>query len=1089
MLQRLQTRCRFRGRQACRFLAVLAWSTWMTCSSASAAGPTASELFGETGVTGGLIVHLGCDDGSLCADLARKPGVLVHGLDADAADVARAQKQLRDKGVYGKASVEQFNGDRLPYADNLVNLIIVDDASRVATNEIMRVLAPKGVAYVNRGGSWTKTVKPWPDEIDDWTHYLHDASGNAVADDSRVGPPNRMQWVCKPMYARSHEIDATIDAMVSAQGRVVYIFDEGLPGITDERLPETWSLVCRDAFSGVELWKRPLPNWGWPQWKKSQLAGKDWTGLRGQRTRSPLTIPRRLVAVGDHVFITLGYQAPVSVLDAKTGKTLRTIAETAGADELVFCDGLLIARKRLGLLEIDGDDKDPPEGEVLMAIDPDSGNVVWKQPYRRAVPLTLAACKGRVFYHDYANIVCRDLKSGKQLWATPRKPARAGLWGSGHTMVALDDVVLFLGPKRLTALSTETGKKLWEGRGGRGPGVSNPPDLFVADGLVWYGGSEAKNGRKSIRALKSGHDPKTGKVERKVDAPKLITPGHHYRCYRSKATKNYLLWPKRGIEFLDIQGDDHMRHDWLRASCKLGVMPANGLLYVTPHQCFCYPGVKLAGLNALASDKQKVTVDDGTKRLVSGPAYDAVQELSGTCDAGDWPTFRNDATRSGSTAVEVTTSPKRLWQTELGGKLTQPVVVGDLAFVASVDAHAVICLNAEDGKQRWLHTAGGRVDSPPTYYQGLVLFGSADGMVTCLRASDGRLVWRFRAAPRERRIVAFGRLESAWPVHGTVLVKDGVAYCAAGRSSYLDGGIFLSALDPKTGKLLHQARVEGPYPDVTKDIGRPFDMDGTQSDVLVTDGEYLYMQQAVFDAQLRPCEAPRITNMGDRKMGRHLFSTAGLLDDTWWNRTYWSYSERWPGYYIGHQAPKAGQLLVFDDKRTYGVKCYTERNRHSPMFFPGTKGYLLFADDNDVEPTLVDKDGKPQAVRWLPKINPKTGWSITTPAVDRDKGPGFTRTKEPTWSTWLPVRIRAMVLAGDTLFAAGPPDVLDKDDPLAAFEGRKGAKLCAFSAATGKKLAEQSLASPPVFDGMIAADGRLFIATCDGRIVCMGKAS
>ena len=36
-----------------------------------------------------------------------------------------------------------------------------------------------------------------------------------------------------------------------------------------------------------------------------------------------------------------------------------------------------------------------------------------------------------------------------------------------------------------------------------------------------------------------------------------------------------------------------------------------------------------------------------------------------------------------------------------------------------------------------------------------------------------------------------------------------------------------------------------------------------------------------------------------------------------------------------------------------------------------------------------------------------------------------------------PERVRAMVLAGETLFAAGPPDLLDPEDPLAAFEGRR----------------------------------------------------
>ena len=409
-----------------------------------------------------------------------------------------------------------------------------------------------------------------------------------------------------------------------------------------------------------------------------------------------------------------------------------------------------------------------------------------------------------------------------------------------------------------------------------------------------------------------------------------------------------------------------------------------------------------------------------------------------------------------------------------------------------MDQHTVYAVDANDGKELWNCTAGGRVDSPPTVHQGLVLFGSADGWVYCLRAADGSLVWRFRAAPEERRVVAFGQLESPWPVHGSVLLKGGVVYFAAGRSSYLDGGIHVYGLEPKTGKMLHHTCLSGPHPDLSKDIGRPFDMEGTRSDVLVTDGTYLYMQQTVLDDQLVEQEAPRQSNYGNRQMGRHLLATAGLLDDTWWNRTYWMYAERWPGFYFGNQAPKAGQLLVFDDSTTYAVKCYTKRNIHSPLFFPGTSGYLLFADDNDNEPILAGEPGAPKSVKWLPDVTmpPYTykGRRITDRYDDFtfevDKGTGFTRAKPPQWTQWVPLRIRAMVATSEALFVAGPPDVLDPKDPLAAFENRKGGQLWAISPKDGRRLAEHTLESPPVFDGLIAARGQLYLSTTDGRVLC-----
>ena len=78
-----------------------------------------------------------------------------------------------------------------------------------------------------------------------------------------------------------------------------------------------------------------------------------------------------------------------------------------------------------------------------------------------------------------------------------------------------------------------------------------------------------------------------------------------------------------------------------------------------------------------------------------------------------------------------------------------------------------------------------------------------------------------------------------------------------------------------------------------------------------------------------------------------------------------------------------------------------------------------------------------------------------------------------------------MVLAGDRLFAAGLPDVVDPKDPLAAFEGRKGSLLQVFSTTDGSLLKSYKLTSTPAFDGLIAAAGRLYITTKDGKVVCM----
>ena len=101
---------------------------------------------------------------------------------------------------------------------------------------------------------------------------------------------------------------------------------------------------------------------------------------------------------------------------------------------------------------------------------------------------------------------------------------------------------------------------------------------------------------------------------------------------------------------------------------------------------------------------------------------------------------------------------------------------------------------------------------------------------------------------------------------------------------------------------------------------------------------------------------------------------------------------------------------------------------------------------------------------------------------------GYTRADPPLWTLWVPVRVRGMVEAGGTLFAAGPPDVLDPADPYAAFEWRRGARLLAVSAVDGRQLAEHELDAPPVFDGLIAIPGRLQMSLEDGNLLSLSGA-
>jgi len=619
---------------------------------------------------------------------------------------------------------------------------------------------------------------------------------------------------------------------------------------------------------------------------------------------------------------------------------------------------------------------------------------------------------------------------------------------------------------QLIAFSAKTGRELWRYDCGAWD-YGAPNGVFVIDGLAW---TMTKTDYGLV-----GLDPKTGEVRKQFSAEKALRTEHHHRCYGNKATANYVLTGRRGVEFLDIHSGENTLNHWTRGACRYGILPANGLLYVPPNPCICYQTAKVNGLLAFSGKQEMSLLGRSKTRLEKGPAYKQIENRKSKIEnPQDWPTYRHDNNRSGTTTSSTPTELKTLWKVDIKGRLRvegvppsnrgleardtirlSSVTVADgRVFVVSIDSHALYALDQATGKMIWTYTLPARADTPPTVYRGMALLGCADGCVYALRARDGELIWRFRAAPSNRRIVAFGQLESPWPVHGNVLVRDGVAFVTAGRSSFLDGGIYVFALDPTTGELLQKRTICSVDPQTGKGVysdklryDMPPDHPGALSDVLVTDDTYIYMRHIKMDPTNISHNYEQEISEADKQLfydrktqvgkvyspGPQVASGAGLLDDSLFSQTYWSYAN------TSHCS-----LLVRDNRFTYGVLAYPGRpSRHSRSSFDGINGkYRLFADDRGDDVKRV-------------------------------------------WNCEIPVRVMAMVAAADNLYAAGTPHVIDPNDPWAAYEGKKGARLRVVSKETGQTLADYDLESPPVWDGMAAANGCLYLATTSGSVLCL----
>lgn len=308
------------------------------------------------------------------------------------------------------------------------------------------------------------------------------------------------------------------------------------------------------------------------------------------------------------------------------------------------------------------------------------------------------------------------------------------------------------------------------------------------------------------------------------------------------------------------------------------------------------------------------------------------------------------------------------------------------------------------------------------------------------------------------KTVALNQVESLWPVHGSVLILDGVAYCSAGRSTWLDGGIWLWGLDPTTGEILHTTHYVGTHPDYQKltdvdeamrkaelsrtdqnmtdyktsghsDLSDAFSMEGGSiRDVLVSDGRSVFLHTTQFDAKLQRQE----------KATRHLFSTSSLLDDMENHRSHFGFGtgdfSDVPVAYswivngsgarenIAMTAP-TGLMMVFDKSTLWGVK-------------RGRRNYSAF--------DFVAGGGAPKME----------------------------------WRTAVGCRPRAMIQAAGKLVFGGVPSGM--------FDTPKGAtgKLVVLSAETGEPIASHDLDSAVRWDGMASTGGKLYIVTESGDLQC-----
>jgi outer membrane protein assembly factor BamB len=905
-----------------------------------------------------------------------------------------------------------------------------------------------------------------------WSHSRHGPGGNAVSADRLVQKAERIRWLAGPLVHASN--------IVTAGGRFF-----------------THGVIARDAFNGLLLWNRKLD-------PPPSRIDSSWHGVKGSAL--PVASADRFYAVNE---------GNLQALDAATGETVKVYADAGAPVEFLHIGPALVTTDA--------------KTSTVRALDAESGRLLWS--HKAVIPVTsMVAGDGGVYFYEGGQdfkagnhislrrkaagpraVVKLDLATGKPAWRLTEADhpwAAKGKRLSYHRGFLVCELSRFTdnptGGNAIQCIAADTGKVLWGREFVPHMNHRSQARALHIGSLIWISNQFRDESKKRVSQW-LGLDPATGKT--------MVThnTGSASHCTPPVATERFFV---RGLSLTDIATGLNTRSALTKHSCSLdaGAIPANGLIYIAPKHCTCWPMFKCYSAIAPAKSqpgpaaKKPEVADFAVER---GPAFGHVSQAAAGADAG-WPCYRADLWRSASTATPVPANLKVLWTADLGdwprgvlaqdwkennpgvrGPVTPPVAAGGLVLVAQGDRHRVVALDAKTGRMRWAFTADGRVDTPPTLAGGLCLLGTRSGTVYALRAKDGQLAWRLRVAPEDERIVAFGQLESPWPAAGSVLVVGDTAYVAAGRHPLAYGGIRILALETATGAVKWVNTINSGTYDRYKD-GQGLDVD--IFDLLV--GEARRPSVPAAGGSKRAGVAPDYITMGRWQID----PASGKVGCDWKNgfaycrtggagvmvpRGLWTYGQRMfkgNNGYLTKKRPLAAfrDGAIFTSTDDHSSLCRVDFTPESIAAFKGE-----WHTHRHKVPRVKDKKtGRPKKLGrtdyWLLRLHEDPNnatWTaaevfgVAAPSVFT-RGGGWAWTAAEVFGSGRGLNVQgigAVVLAGDTVFVAGT-------------QGR----LLAFADDDGRKRAERDL-PPLVWDGMAAAHGRLYVSTADGKVLALGR--
>jgi len=590
----------------------------------------AEKIVQGTPVRRGYALVLGCGEGRLAYEIARRTNMTVIGVEEDPKKVAAGRQSL-DKAARcgGRVSIHQGPLDKLPYVKYAFNLIVSDrtlatGALPPSAAEMYRVLRPcGGVAYVGRVGSrrsggltraklegWLKAGKIDGAEIaesDDglwavvrrgrlpgagqWSHQYANVGNTACSEDTEVKKPLQMLWYGRPGPRRMFDRHSFATGPLCVNGRL-FVLGEKV-------------LLAQDAYNGTALWTAELPE----------------LPLR-------VNVPRDCgfaAATDQHVFVGAGKnclrlkadtgerQAPYPLPSHSKDKRKYQWGYVAVDGELLLGSGV-----REGSFYSNGrgpwydQETAKVNSDFLFAVGREDRKLRWKHD-GVIINSTITVGGGRVYFleqrdpgivagggrlisepgTDKLMIVALDQKTGRKLWEIA--PGRQG-GGSPMLYVCYKDEVLTVarwrGAYNIWAYSAADGKQLWS----KAHGATHPH----------HGGHRRKTVIVGQTLLQEpvAYDLRTG--QRRWTIPL------RHKCGSLSASANYLFgrYGARNHHIFDIGVLDGSRKGTAiegltsvtRPGCWINMIAAGGLVLAPEASSGCSCGFPIRATMAFVAE-------------------------------------------------------------------------------------------------------------------------------------------------------------------------------------------------------------------------------------------------------------------------------------------------------------------------------------------------------------------------------------------------------------------------------------------------------------------------------------------------------